>query len=100
MADKPFKFSADGSVLTIFNSYKYPKSWFRPVLQEIKDAYPDMKIFERSMCSLVNEWATHNALYALGYQRERTKDVDLDNPCDHPEWMYDIIGNLVWIFLK
>lgn len=36
-------------------------------------------IHKRSMYSLINEWRAHNLLYDLHIQRERTKDVDLDN---------------------
>lgn len=56
-------------------------------------------VFERSIFSLKMEWAVHNFLYKIGYKRSQTKDVDLDNPCDHPEWIYCVLGVLVWIFV-
>ena len=31
---------------------------------------------EKSMCQ---EWAAHNLLYDIGYKRDHTKDVDMDN---------------------
>lgn len=46
------------------------------------------------MFSLVMETVTHKVLYKLGLWKNRTKDVDLDNPCDKPEWLYIIIGIL------
>ena len=95
-----YKFSNDGKVLTIYNGYQYSKRVFRTELNKLKVEYTDKPIFGRSINSLAKEWATHNALYCLGYQRERTKDVDLDIPSDHPEWMYKIIGTLVWLFIK
>lgn len=95
-----FKFNDAGNVLTIFDCYKTSKHNYRFELQELKDAFPDKIIFERDLCSLTKEWATHAFLYDIGYKRERTKDADLDNPCDHPEWMYRIIGTLVWPFIK
>jgi hypothetical protein len=45
------------------------------------------------------EWTVHNVLYRLGYKRGQTKDVDMDDPCDKPEWLYGILGVLCWIFL-
>ena len=58
-------------------------------------------VFEnRSRFSLKMEWAVHNFLYKIHYKREQTKDVDLDDPCDHPEWIYEILGCLVWIFIR
>ena len=95
-----YSFSIDGSVLTIFDSWKVSKHNFRFELTEIKDANPDKKIFERTTESLINEWAVHSFCYMIGYQRERTKDCDFDNPCDKPEWLYCLLGNLVWIFIK
>ena len=34
--------------------------------------------YERSAKSWVEEWKVHNALYKLGIQKSRTKDVDLN----------------------
>ena len=31
------------------------------------------------MFSLLNEWRTHNLLYSLGVQKERTASVDLES---------------------
>ena len=31
------------------------------------------------MFSLLNEWGTHNLLYSLGVQKERTASVDLES---------------------
>ena len=56
-------------------------------------------VFERSIFSLKMEWICHKFLYRVGYERERTKDADLDNPCDRPEWQYIICGLLVWVFV-
>lgn len=54
----------------------------------------------RSLFSLKMEWAVHNFCYMIGYKRERTRDVDLDYPCDKPEWIYKICGMICWIFIK
>lgn len=97
---KEYSFSKKGTVLTIYNSYAYPKKKFQRELNKIKCLHKSQPIFLRSDCSLKSEWAVHNALYAIGYQRERTKDCDFDIPSDHPEWMYKILGTLVWPFIK
>ena len=34
----------------------------------------------RSNKSLINEWIAHNNLYILGFETERTKNVDFDYP--------------------
>lgn len=45
-------------------------------------------VWKRSMRSMKAEWMVHNFLYTHGWFTERTKDVDLDYPCDKPEWLY------------
>lgn len=86
--------------INIVDSYKVRKWHMRSVLKNIKRDHGDeTNVFERSMFSLKMEWICHNFLYNIGYQRERTKDVDLDNPSDHPEWMYIVCGMLVWILV-
>ena len=88
------------SCLTIYDSFKVQKWNMRPVLKRIKkENTTATNVFERSLFSLKMEWICHNFLYNIGYKREQTKDVDLDNPADHPEWMYIVGGILVWIFI-
>lgn len=95
-----YKFSDDGSVLTIYDSYMVSKKDFQKTLNQIKALHGDKKIFERSDFSLKSEWRVHNFLYCVGYKRERTKDADLDNPCDKPEWVYEVLGVIIWPFIK
>ena len=95
-----YKFSRGGAVLTIYDSYKVSKHDFQKTLNSIKAIHGDEPIFERCDFSLKMELITHNFLYKLGYKRERTKDADLDIPCDKPEWVYIILGILVWVFVK
>ena len=85
--------------LHIEDSYKVRKWNMRKTLKEIRDTpQPGQTIvFERCLTSLKLEWICHNFLYNIGYERERTKDVDLDNPCDRPEWEYIVCGILVWL---
>lgn len=95
-----YEFQNKGSVLHLTNSYLIPKKEFEPDLKEIKSSNPREKIFERSINSLKKEWATHNFCYMVHYKRAQTKDCDLDNPCDKPEWVYKLVGTLVWPFIK
>ena len=95
-----YKFSNDGSTLTLYDSYTVSKSNFQKTLNQIKALHGNMPIFQRTDKSLKYEWAVHNFLYMIGYEKERTKDCVLDNPCDKPEWVYCVLGWLVWIFIK
>lgn len=86
--------------LHIENSFTVKKTKMCKKLKEIRKASEGGTIvFERSLFSLAMEWTAHNFLYAIGYERERTKDCDLDNPCDRPEWQYIIAGLLTWLLI-
>ena len=81
----------------IVNSYAIRKRDFDCVL----DNYTDNEVAKhRTRFSLKMEWAVHNFCYAIGFKREQTRDVDLDYPCDRPEWVYKVVGCLVWIFIR
>lgn len=84
--------------LHIVDSHKVGKFKMMGELKSIKKDNPDSKVWERCLSSLYLEWICHNFLYMVGYERDRTKDCDLDNPCDHPEWMYIVGGMVVWPF--
>ena len=47
----------------------------------------DTPFNHRSICSMVSEWKTHNNLYTLNIQPERTKSIDLDWP---QKWYYKL----------
>ena len=94
------KYSVSENNIHLDSSYQVRQEDFESELKAIRERFPDSLVWKRSMESLKREWATHNALYCLGYERERTKDVDLDIPSDHPEWMYKVIGTIVWPFIK
>lgn len=65
------------------------------------DKYNDSEVAKhRTRFSLKMEWAVHNFCYTIGYKRKQTKDVDLDWPCNLPEWIYEIVGCLIWIFIR
>ena len=92
--------------VTLYNvhvndSYKIRRCKIFSSLNEIeeKDGKNTLVFDDRSHFSLGMEWTVHNVLYRLGYKREQTKDVDMDDPCDKPAWLYGILGVLCWIFL-
>lgn len=87
--------------LHIEDSYQVGKRSMDVVLCHIKaiDNEKPSKVWNRSIFSLKMEWAVHNALYALHLFRKQTKDVDLNYP-NKWEWLYNIIGCLVWVFVK
>lgn len=86
--------------LKIYDSFRVQKCDMRSVLERIKaENTKETTVFNRSFFSLQMEWICHNFLYGIGYERKRTKDVDLDNPSDRPEWVYCICGMLVWLFV-
>ncbi len=89
--------------LHIDNSYKVRKWKMREYLESVKKYAErhgvETVVFERSFFSLKMGWIAHNFLYEIGFKRERTKDCDLDNPCDRPEWVYVVCGILVWLFV-
>lgn len=84
----------------IRNSCDVPKGRFDRELWHLRILYPSCQVFRRSQWSLRMEWATHNALYRLGIQRSRTKDVDLNYP--QKWWVraaYSVAGPIVWLFI-
>lgn len=82
--------------LHIYDSHTVGKFNMMGCLKDIKKQHPESHVFDRCLSSLYLEWICHNFLYEIGYQRERTGSVDLDTPCDHPEWMYIVGGMIVW----
>lgn len=57
-------------------------------------------IHKRSMYSLINEWRLHNLLYDLHIQRDRTKDVDLNNETLIRRICYSVLSVLYLHFYK
>lgn len=85
--------------LCIRDAYRVRKCDMRGWLKKIREAEPGSEVWRRSLFSLKMEWLCHKCLYLLGYQRARTRDADLDNPCDRPEWVYCLCGIIIWLFV-
>lgn len=86
--------------LHIEDSWKVSKREMGVILAHIRLSDPTpTKVWNRSDFSLRMEWCVHNFLYSLGLWRSHTKDVDLNADCKI-EWLYKIVGCLVWVFIK
>lgn len=87
--------------IRIPDSYEVSKHGFDAILNHLQNRYPDCEVWKRSRWSLKFEWACHDALYALGIARSKTKDVDLNYP---QKWYasaaYWLLGAIVWPFIK
>lgn len=94
------KYKITKSNLHIPDSYLVEKKRIPGILAQIKAIHPDSDVWKRSFISLQREWTVHNFCYKINFKRERTKDCDLDYPCDKPEWVYKTIGFLIWPFVK
>lgn len=97
-------YTIDALNLHIEDSFKVSKRDFAANLiwvKQDKGGNEDSLVWLRSMNSLRREWATHNALYALGILRSHTKDVDLNYP---QKWYmrlaYSIVGRLMMPFIR
>lgn len=94
-------YTISDSNLHLIDSYKVSKRDFRKSLLDIQAAEPHYQVWNRCLCGMELEWASHNFCYALGIARERTKDCDLNYPQTLIEKIaYPIVGALVWIFIK
>lgn len=66
----------------ISNSYQFNSKEMNKILDYImsKDYFKMLTTagFSRSKKSMLREWKAHNLLYNLGYEKERTGSIDLD----------------------
>lgn len=81
-------------VTKVYDSYTYSDSEIRQAVKEIIEKRKELGLpVTRSESSYVSEWKTHNRLYKIGYQRSRTKDVDLEEEIDSTRnFLYSIFG--------
>lgn len=71
--------------MRIYDSYTvYDPNVRREILEVICNyEKEDPSEWERSIPSMESEWYFHNVSYFLSIQKERTKDVDLDNDAEY-----------------
>lgn len=83
------------------SSFRVPKNDFGSELQALRERYPESQVWNRSIDSLKQEWAAHNAFHAMGIFRSRTGHMDLNWP---QPWFvrlgYAILGWVAWPFIK
>lgn len=81
-------------VTKVYDSYTYSDSEIRQAVKEIIEKRKELGLpVTRSESSYVSEWKSHNRLYKIGYQRSRTKDVDLEEEIDSTHnFLYSIFG--------
>ena len=100
-SDKNLKYTITENNIHLIDSCEVSKHRFDTELTKIKNLHPNCMVWSRSFRSLKLEWAVHNAAYGLGFQKERTKDCDLNYP---QKWyvkiIYAVAGIVVWPFVK
>lgn len=94
-------YKVTSSGVKLIDSYTVPRWRMGRELLNIRAYTPTCPLWGRSDKSIIREWCVHNALYALGIARERTKDVDLDyNPKWYMSALYWFLGAVVGPFIK
>ena len=81
-------------VTKVYDGYIYSDSEIKQAVKEIVEKRKELGLpVTRSESSYVSEWKSHNRLYKIGYQRSRTKDVDLEEEIDSiHNFLYSIFG--------
>ena len=86
--------------IKLLDSYRVSKWDYLWNLEKIRLQTWGSEVWKRSMASLMREWSCHNALYALGIRRDKTKDCDLNASLPwYASALYWVFGALVWPFL-
>ena len=78
----------------VYDSYKYSNAEIEKAVEEIMKERKRLGLpVTRTKASYVSEWKSHNRLYKIGYQRNRTKDVDLEEEINSTiNFLYSIFG--------
>ena len=78
----------------VYDSYKYTNSEIEQAVYVIIERRKELGLpVTRSAQSYISEWKSHNRLYKIGYQRSRTKDVDLEEEIDKTrDFLYSLFG--------
>lgn len=78
----------------VYDSYKYSNAEIEKAVEEIMKERKRLGLpVTRTKASYVSEWKSHNRLYKIGYQRNRTKDVDLEEEINSTRnFLYSIFG--------
>lgn len=79
--DLVVKLNLSESCTSIIDSYRIKKiKDMKNIINMVREqnSDPNLCINKRKIFGMITEWRSHNLLYALGIQRERTKTVDLE----------------------
>lgn len=81
-------------VTKVYDSYTYTDKEITEAVSEIMKTRKEMGLpVTRNATSYISEWKSHNRLYKLGIQRNRTKDVDLEEDIEPTRnFLYSIFG--------
>ena len=83
------------------SSFRVSKDDFESELVAMRERHPESLVWNRSFESLKREWAVHNAFHAMGIARNQSAHADLNWP---QPWIirmaYDLLGRVVWPFIK
>lgn len=101
------KINALYDYVTIYDSYRIKSikdmieviSECKEYLEEHSTYYEEIvpALRDRSYFNLINEWRSHNLLYALGINRIKTTHVDFES---NPKWYFNVIyfiGSLCYL---
>ena len=95
------KYKILGDRVKLFDSYAVSKKTFTKELNSIRNLHPACLLWNRSESSLRREWAAHNLAYALGINRDKTKDADLNFEQKWYEKLgYFIVGSIALLVIK
>ena len=101
MGRSSMEYDVSSNNIKLKSSFEVSKDDFERELLAMRERHPESQVWNRSIDSLKREWAAHNALHALGILRSQTAHTDLNWP---QPWFirvaYDLIGKVVWPFIK
>ena len=78
----------------VYDGYKYTNNEIKQAVKIIIQKRKELGLpVTRSESSYINEWKSHNRLYKLNIQKNRTKDVDLEEEINSVRnFLYSILG--------
>ena len=101
MGRSSMEYEVSSNNIILKSSFEVSKEDFERELLALRERHPESLVWNRSIDSLKREWAAHNAFHALGILRSQTAHTDLNWP---QPWFtrvaYDLIGKVVWPFIK
>lgn len=95
------KYKILGNRVKLIDSYLIRKADFSKELNKIRNLHPVCFLWFRSDKSIQREWGAHNLAYALGINRKKTKDADLNFEQKwYEKLFYFVIGSIALLVIK